>query len=326
MNLSKKIICIGLCAAMSVMSLTACSYEDIDSELSYRNLGLKQMAAGEYESAIDSFEKALDQSVGHVRNLEEDIILNVSECMYRSGRAGDALTRLDALIDFDKSCAGAYFLRGNINLEQGLQTEALDDYKKAAKYDGGSYELFLQLYENLKAKNMMDEANEYLDRALGLKGNSRYDLTSRGYIYYLLGDYETARDLLEEACSKELKKGEDDKAELYLAQVESILGNEEAAQQHYISYGDKHQDDPIVLAQLGHKALAEGEYEVALRYYQQGLASDNLTNERELMKGEIAALEYTGNFEEARAAVAQYVLDFPDDEEVLREQVFLKYR
>lgn len=326
MRVMKKFFVLTICLSIVAACLTGCSFEDIDTELSYRTLGIKQMEAGKYDEAIESFEKALDQPVGKVRNLEKDIILYVAECMYRQGRTDEALERVNALLDYDNRCAGAHLFRGNIYLSRGMQSEALDDYSKAVKYDGGNFDIYTQIYENLMAVGLVSDANDYLDRALKLRGDSRYALMSKGYIYYMTGELETARDYLEQAVEKKLADGEDDKAELYLAQVLELLGEDDRAKAYYISYGDDHGDDPIVLAELGKMAMEAGDYEIALRYYQKGLQADNPPNVRELMQGEIAALEYTGDFEEAKAAMAQYILDYPDDEQAQREHTFLKYR
>lgn len=326
MKYFKKLLFLTICISLAAVIITGCSFEDIDTELSYRTLGIKQMEEGKYEEAIESFEKALDQPVGQVRNLEKDIILYVAECMYRLGRIDDALERVNALLDYDNRCAGAHLFRGNVYLGRGMQSEALDDYAKAVKYDGGNFDIYTQIYENLMAVGLVDDANDYLERALKLRGDSRYALMSKGYIYYMTGELETARDYLEQAVEKKLADGEDDKAELYLAQVLELLGEDSLAQEYYISYGDDHGDDPIVLAELGKMAMETGDYDIALRYYQKGLEADNPPNVKELMQGEIAALEYTGDFDEAKAAMAQYILDYPDDEQAMREHTFLKYR
>ena len=62
-----------------------------------------------------------------------------------------------------------------------------------------------------------------MNAALELKGKSRYHLMNRGYIYYLMGDYEQAKEQLLLAVEIEQKEGEDDKAELYLAQTAEKL-------------------------------------------------------------------------------------------------------
>jgi hypothetical protein len=45
-----------------------------------------------------------------------------------------------------------------------------------------------------------------------------------------------------------------------------------------------------------------------------------------LRRGEIAALEQQYEFEQAAELMAQYVLDYPNDDEAARENLFLKTR
>lgn len=311
---------------ISTFCMTGCTFEDTAAELSYRNLGIRQMEEGNYEAAIDSFTSALDQSYGHVRELEKDINMQIAECLYRNGQPDVALDRINALIDYDASYANAYFMRANLNLEKGLQKEALEDYEKAVKKSGGSYEMYIEIYDNLRRQGLTEEGVGYLNQALKLRGNSRRNHTYRGYIYYLMGDMEGAQSELESAVVIELGEGEDDKAELFLAEVYEKAGEDAKAEEFYRKYGASHGDDPIVLAELGGIAMKKGEYTQALEYYQKGLEVDNPVNLQELMRGEIAALEYTGDFAEAKRAIAQYVLDYPDDEQAQRESLFLKTR
>ena len=53
---------------------------------------------------------------------------------------------------------------------------------------------------------------------------------------------------------------------------------------------------------------------------------DNPVNEQALLRGMIAALEYQYEFEQAKEKMAQYVLDYPDDAQAMREYEFLKTR
>ena len=45
-----------------------------------------------------------------------------------------------------------------------------------------------------------------------------------------------------------------------------------------------------------------------------------------MRRGEIAALEQMYEFEQAKDKMAQYVLDYPEDEQAAREYLFLKTR
>ncbi len=312
-----------LCAGLSV---TGCSKDRTNDELAYRKIGIRSMEQGNYKEAVDSFQKALDQSKGKIRNLELDICMNKAEALYQNGQPEDAIAVCDAVLDYDNGYANAYYLRGNIYLQQGNAEQALSDYELAAKHADADYEIYIQLYENLNRAGRAEDGVKYLNQALELKGKGRKYLASRGYIYFLQGDYASAKDELTQAVAIEKKEGEDDKAELYLAQTYDQLGDQSEAAKYYEVYAKDHADDAVVLEELGNMAMEQQNYSQALTYYQNGLASKSPVNEQKLRRGEIAAMEQMYDFEQAKEKMSQYVLDYPDDEEAAREYLFLKTR
>ena len=321
----RRIIATALLTGMGLM-LTGCGEEKTENALAYRKIGINAMGEGNYEEAINNFQLALDQSKGQIRNLELDICMQKAEALYLNEQPEDAIAVCDAVLDYDKSYATAYYLRGNLYLQQGDSEKALADYEQAAKYADADYEIYIQLYENLNRAGMKAEGEKYLNKALELKGKGRYYLTNRGYIYYLMGDYENAKEQLLQAVAIEQKEGEDDKAELYLAQTAEQLGDEQTAAQYYKAYAENHADDSIVLEELGNMAMEKEDYADACAYYQKGLQTSNPSNEQLLRRGEIAALEQLYEFEQAKEKMAQYVLDYPEDEQAAREYLFLKTR
>ncbi len=321
----RRIIATALLTGMGLM-LTGCGEEKTENALAYRKIGINAMAEGNYEEAINNFQLALDQSKGQIRNLELDICMQKAEALYLNEQPEDAIAVCDAVLDYDKSYATAYYLRGNLYLQQGDSEKALADYEQAAKYADADYEIYIQLYENLNRAGMKAEGEKYLNKALELKGKGRYYLTNCGYIYYLMGDYENAKEQLLQAVAIEQKEGEDDKAELYLAQTAEQLGDEQTAAQYYKAYAENHADDSIVLEELGNMAMEKEDYADACAYYQKGLQTSNPSNEQLLRRGEIAALEQLYEFEQAKEKMAQYVLDYPEDEQAAREYLFLKTR
>ena len=64
----------------------------------------------------------------------------------------------------------------------------------------------------------------------------------------------------------------------------------------------------------------------ALKYFQMGLKNKDAVNKQELMKNEIAAYEYSGDFESAKKTMQAYIKEYKSDEEAVREYTFLKTR
>ena len=123
-----------------------------------------------------------------------------------NGQPEDAIAVCDAVLDYDNSYANAYYLRGNIYLQQDNIDQALDDYEQAAAHADADYEIYIQLYENLNRAGRPEDGVKYLNQALELKGKGREYLAGRGYIYFLLGDYANAKEELTQAAAIEKKK------------------------------------------------------------------------------------------------------------------------
>lgn len=321
--------CRSMAAALLLgvgLIFTGCGEKNVEDALAYRKIGMNAMADGNYEEAVENFQQALNLSKGRITNLELDICMQKAEALYLNDQPEDAIEVCNAVLDYDKRYANAYYLRGNLYLQQGDSKKALADYEQAAKYANADYEIYVQLYENLNRAGMKAEGEKYLNAALELKGNGRYHLMNRGYIYYLMGDYQKAEELLRQAVDIKQKEGEDDKAELYLAQTAEQLGDTQTAAAYYEAYAENHADDAIVLEELGNMAMEKEDYANAYEYYQRGLQTVRPVNEQMLRRGEIAALEQMYEFEQAKEKMAQYVLDYPEDEQAAREYVFLKTR
>lgn len=321
--------CRSMAAALLIgvgLMVTGCGEKNVEDALAYRKIGMNAVAEGDYAEAIESFQQALNLSKGRIRNLELDICMQKAEALYLNDQPEDAIEVCNAVLDYDKRYANAYYLRGNLYLQQGDSKKALADYEQAAKYANADYEIYIQLYENLNRAGMQSEGEKYLNEALKLKGSGRYHLMNRGYIYYLMGDYNKAKELLEQAVDKKQKEGEDDKAELYLAQTAEQLGDAQTAEASYKAYAENHADDAIVMEELGNMAMEKEDYANAYAYYQKGLETVRPVNEQMLRRGEIAALEQMYEFARAKEKMAQYVLDYPEDEQAAREYLFLKTR
>ena len=80
------------------------------------------------------------------------------------------------------------------------------------------------------------------------------------------------------------------------------------------------------LALLGNMEIKAGNYDKALEYYQEGIKKEDDTAMQDLLKGEIVALEYTGDFSSAKEKMTEYLAKYPTDQAALREQTFLQTR
>ena len=295
--------------------------EDLENELAYRELGISKMKEGSYDEAVELFQKALDQSLAVIDELEIDICYYKAVAQYKSGDTDGALETYTALINYDDENADAFYLRGTMYLELGQSEKAVADYESALKVDKNNISLYNEIAEKLTNAGLAEEAGTILNRALKVKGNEAADYRNKGYTYYLLGQYDSARTYLDKAINMG-----DKEAIFYLAKMLEAQGNTEQADQLYETYVTEHSDDTETLNTLGCNRMEEGDYEQALVFFQAALKTENPSNEQELRRNEIATLEYLLDFDQAREKMKSYLKDYPEDTEAAREYEFLKSR
>lgn len=308
-------------AVLFAALFTGCTNERLEDELDFRKIGINSMQSGDYEGAVAAFNSALSQCVGKITDTELDICYYKAAAQYAGGDIEGALATYQAMIDYDEENGNAYYLHGCLSLKQQDTDTAKKDFANAVKYNPDDYELYVGIYENLAGNNMTEEGEEYLNKAFDIKGNSAENLTWRGRVYYLLGQYDNAVKELEGAVKKDSAK-----ANLYLAQVYEAEEDSANAEKYYQAYVDSGTADSVAMNALAEIQMEKGNYEAALEDIRQGLAMDNVTNQQELLSNQIIAYEYSGDFTSAWDVVQQYVSLYSDDEAAQREYIFLKNR
>ena len=318
MNLKKGKILAALLA--TGLLLGGCGV-DREAQRAARDEGIKAMVDGDYKAAVKDFNRALQQAGAWVTEREVNISYYKAAAQVLGGDYGGAVNTYSNLIDFDKNNAYAYFLRGSAYLKSGDKENGLADYRSAVGVSPEDYELHMEIYGNLSESGYDKEAAEFLNLALEIAGDSAENYLYRGQIYMLLDQYEVAKTTLQ----KSVDKGSMD-AKVYLANVYHALGDDESANKLIDEYIGEESVSPDSLATAGNLLLEQGRYEDALGVFRRGLEMNNVDNPRALLKGEIVALEYTGQFAEARQKANDYIAAYPSDADIIRELVFLNTR
>lgn len=320
-NLRNRTVMLAAAAVLSAALLTGCEDEGQKEELSYRELGIASMQKGDYAEAVIAFDSALSHCDGKISKTEIDICYYKAAALYASGDAEGALNTYDDLIEYDKKDANAYYLRGCLRLKNGDMDGAKADFANAVTYNASDFELYINIYQNLAAYNLIAEGEEYLNKAFSIKGNDAASLAGRGKVYYLLGENQNALTELETA----VEAGSID-AKFTIAQVYEAMGDSATAETYYKAYVDSGAADASAMCALAELEMAKQNYGAALDYVKQGLAMDEVPNRRQLMQNEVICLEYTGDFDGAWNVMEEYMSLYPDDMEALREYIFLKNR
>lgn len=318
--MKKKQTAVFFLAASAALLISGCTGASAEKAQEYKELGITQMESGDYESAVNSFQKALDQSVGSIGAQELDICYYKAMALYKSGDAEGAVDACTTLIDYDNKNWEVYYLRGNIYLQEQQNENALADYAEAVSLNSSDVELCVHIYEDLVNAGLGESGQEYYDKVMSIKPSSGEDYYFVGDMYFLTGDYENAKTNLQTAEAEGC-----DKALLLLGQVYKAEGSDEEARSAFSSYMEKYPDDAEALGELGAIALSAGEYEDAVTYLESALEASDGGADAEIEKNLIAAYEYSGDFESASGLAREY-LEVYSDAEVEREYEFLKTR
>ena len=308
-------------AMLGACVLAGCGNSGKESQATYRQAGITCMEQGDYEGAVDAFEAALRQKIGGVGPDELDISYYKGAAQYASGDVEGAMATYNAIIDYDKKAADAYYLRGCLYVVQGNVEAAKTDYANAVKYNPNEYELYIGIYENLAGAGCVDEGEAYLNQAFAIKGEDVANLEYRGRIHYLLGDYESA--LVDLGAALEASSTE---AQLYLAKTYDAMGDDVMAETYYTEYLAANSDSREALGAMGAIMLEKQQYERAVSYLESALEIDPKAGQQAIMRDLIIAYEYNGNFDKAWELIQEYVVAYPDDEKAGEEYIFLKNR
>lgn len=319
--LKTKKILYTVCVAVFVLVVcTGCGSNRKEEQRELRLEGITLMENEKYEEAMEKFQRALDLSLGKVGNVETDICFYKAEAQYMLGDLEGAMQTYSAIIDFNED-PRAYYLRGNLYYSFGEEENALKDYAAAVEKEEKDYEIYIGVYEALMAHGKEKEAQDYLNRAIELKGTTAYDKMQKGRINYLLGENETAVALLEEAA-----KGKEKQAFYYLAEIYSLMGDEASAKSNMDAYMESGIADSYSLFTIANDELAKGNYDMAIECLTAALELEKVPNKQIIMKTLVIAYEHKMDFAAALELMTDYVAAYPEDEEAKRELTFLETR
>lgn len=314
---------------------TGCSSEREEAQMQYREQGITYLENGQYDKALESFQSALEESLGEIGQIEVDICFYKAEAQYMSGDIDGAIATYTAIIAYNNS-PEAYYLRGNMyyslyepvepdlfssQLAIDYEAMALLDYEQAVKYEKNDYELYIGIYEALLAHDKEQEGLEYLNKALEIKGDTSYDKMQKGWISFLLGKNEEALTLLKAAAEGKELESYYCLAEVYLAMddTENATNNMNA----YITCGIA---DTYKLYSIAEAQLSKNNIDMAITCLEAALKLEEVPNKQIIMKTLVIAFEQKNDFVAARDVLTDYVSLYPEDEEAARELTFLETR
>lgn len=295
----------------------------------YRALGICSLELGDYDQAIEYFKLSLSSGNGIIHEVDFDTNFYLAKAYYLNDDYADAVNVYNAILNLRGNDKNAIYMRGVCYLEQGSHDLAMEDFRTVMKLDPKGYDRIIEIYQLLAANGYEDEGLEILEGVWDPKHMTNYEL---GQISFYLGNNAQAQNYLELARNE---KSETNKSPiiLLLGQTGEKQGDFNYAISVYRSYLEENGDHAEIYNRLGlcemQMAVAYNDvsyYNMAISDFEAGLALDDPNENKALLRNEITAYEYTGDFESANALMNTYLSLYPDDEEAKREAVFISTR
>ena len=285
---------------------------------SYRGSGMAYMALGEYDKAVEAFDRAVDLTKEKQKDVRKDILMYKATALYQSGDYEGAAKVCDTIQTFGDS-ADAYYLQGLCYMELDEKDKAGVDFTTAVKLSPQDYDLLLNIYECYDDKNLSAEGDAYLQQALAINSDDSEDIYQKARIYYFLGDYDDAK-------LNKMADSMDERSTMLLCRTYMKQDDTAHARQLYQQYMDKYGETPEAYNGMVLCDIADENYDSALENITKGLALSNDKGKQDLYFNEIVVYEKKLDFATAKEKAAEYVKNYPADEAGIRENNFLKTR
>ena len=295
----------------------AAEEDDREAE-AYRGEGIVYLEKGDYTSAEKLFAMSLDAMKYKNEEFSEDVLYYEAESCYKAGDTDQADQIYRELLE-GQNPAKAYLKLGELYMLQGDTDQAVENFSQALSLSP-DFNSYIEIYESFKDANMEGDGARYLEEALELTPTEASDYYALGKIYYYLQDYENAKI----ALNQSIELG-DQNASLLLGSVCLETGDISGARnlfQGQVEAGNQAE---------GYNGLAlcdmtEGNYDAALSEIATGLESANDDQREVLLYNEILVYEYMRDFATAKQKMAEFLTQYPMNQQAVRENKFLSTR
>ena len=286
----------------------------------YRGEGMAYMGLGQYEDAVNSFNKALGETRDRQKEARKDIFYYQAAAMYRQEDFAGTINVCNEILKIAPE-GDAYYLRGTCYLEQGENEKAKLDFDTAVKEEPEDYDLYLNIYESYREKKLSAQGDEYLQKALEIESSKEEDAYHKARIYYYLENYEEAQAQLTTLVEE---KNED--ALILMGRVYQAMEDYPHAKNMYEQYITQYGETPEAYNGMVLADIAQQDYDTALANIEKGLALEQERGKQELYYNQIVAYEYKEDFATAKTKAQEYVERYPADEMGQKELDFLLSR
>lgn len=285
-----------------------------------RGKGIAYFYMKDYTEAINQFDQALN--ISKSSDLDMDILCYKGKALMNTGNYKEAAETYTKIIERFGEDAQILADRAYTYQKIGNYEEGLKDYDKAIELTKNKYEYYFGKYYLLQEMNKTDEAMEVLKRAEALEVKTKEDKYNLAKIHFYQELYDQALTELSESFANGFTE-----AYFYIGEIYSRKKDYSTAKYYYEKYMEAGGAVTApIYNEIASCLIKTGEYEQAINYLDMGLKASYDDTKRVLLKNQIIAYENIGDFENALNKIESYTDEFPEDEEAIREKLFLLSR
>lgn len=292
-----------------------------NNKQAYRGKGICYFYENEYEKAIEMFQKALE--ISDLEEVNLDLLLYQADAQTKLGDYEEALKSYNKILEQKKNNADLYGKRAAIEKLLGKYDLAIKDYDKAISMNGNSYDLYFGKYNLLINQGNTSDANEVLKKALSIKTKTDEDYYNVAKIHFYQEDFTTAQTELQTAIENGFTE-----AWYFIGQIYEIQNDFTQAIASYEKYLEANSEirSAWIYNHLGVCYMMNEEYAKAAQMIREGIDLNDYEVMKELLYNEVATYEYLGDFNTALKKAEEYLILYPQEEEMRNEISFLKTR
>ncbi len=304
----------------ALMALDMAEEAGENKALIARARGIACMGLAEYEEALNCFKECLSYSDWRLDEIDFDVNYYMADAYEKTSDYVSAVQTYTAILDLKEKEVLAHYKRGVDYLILNDHDAAVEDFNRALELAPDDYDLRIEIAGRLSETGYEEEGKRYLEDFLAEKEKKLSDY-DKGRIYFYLDDFESAKSYFEDARDED-----DQNTILFLGKTYEMLGDYNYATSTYQNYLTKHPEAAIIYNQLGMARIQSGDYAGAKDAFSTAKSLGNTGIDQTLAFNEIVASEYTGDFQTARNLMDGYLKKYPDDQEAIRENIFLSTR
>ncbi len=285
----------------------------------YRGSGIAFLKEESYPEAIAAFSRSLNHMDRENKAFRKDVMYYLAESRMQYGEVRKAIEVYGEILKIEKD-PQAFFLRGKAYIQNGETEKAEKDFQRAVK-DCTDYNLYINIYKIYAECGEEGQGKKYLEQVMEVKPEKGEDYYQRGRIYEFQKNYEMAKESLLTA----LKMGYEDAVPV-LGHLYLLTEDIASARTMYQEYLSKGENSARAYNGLAICDIYEEAYDSAMNNIQKGLEVKNEEETQSLLYNEIVVLENQRQFEQAKEKLKNYLKQYPEDKDALREKEFLSTR